>query len=118
MHPTHKESPAGLDSVVDNTVRYKPLPPRYGKTREISPMEMSPVMRSLAPDLLAESKGLRTNALPIVRESERIGAVLGPYAANAPIYGERFDPERRRAGFLNTPVNLGCSTYVDEETTQ
>ena len=114
MHPTHREIPAGMDSVVDNTVRFKPLPPRYGKTREVLPNEIAPVMRNLAPDLLASSKGLNPTTLPVIDSPGRMGAVLGPYSPNAALYSPKFDPERRTAGFLRTPNALAGSTYVDE----
>lgn len=116
VHPTHKEIPAGMDSVVDNTVRFKPLAPRHGKTREILPSEYSPTMRRLAPDLLATSKGLNTATLPIISSPERMGAVLSPYTPNAALYMTKYDPERRTAGFLRTPNALGGSAYVDEAT--
>lgn len=114
VHPTFKETPAGMDSVVDNTMRFNPLPPRYGKTREISPAEISPKQRTLAPDLLATSKGLDPLSFPIVGSPERMGAVLASYAPNAPLFCHKYDPGRLTAGFLNSPTSLGGKAYVDD----
>jgi len=113
VHPTHAEFPAGLDSYVDNTMRLKPLLPRYGKTREIAPTEIAPTMRVLAPDLLSTSKGLDRSALLNLESPERMSAVLPAYSPNAALFCQGFGPERRTAGFLRTPIALGGATYVD-----
>jgi len=111
--PTHANMAAGLDSVVDNTMRFKPLPPRYGKTREISPMETAPAIRTLAPDLLCSSKGLNPTSLPKVDHCGRMGAVLSQYSPSAALFAGQYDPERRTSGFLRTPGGLGGRNYVD-----
>lgn len=118
VNPTYKEIPAGMDSVVDNTMRFRPLAPRYGKTREISPNEISPVQRTLAPDLLATSKGMDTQSLPTVRSPERMCAVLAPYAPNATLFQSKYDPERRTAGFLRSPTSVGGQMYIAEAASQ
>jgi len=116
VHPSHKLVAAGLDSVVDNTMRLKPLPPRYGKTREISPCELAPTPRRLATDLLSEAKGVNIGKLPVIMSPERMGAILPPYAPNASLFFPKFDPERRCAGFLRSPTELGGRTSVDQDT--
>ena len=105
-----------MDSVVDNTMRLKPLPPRYGKTREVSPCEVSPSPRVLATDLLSVAKGLNVRELPVISSPERMGSILQPYAPNASLFFPKFDPERRTAGFLRSPTELGGRTSVDEST--
>ena len=62
VSPVHEVQGAGLDSVVDNTMRFSPNPPRWGKTREISPAENIPPLRILAPDTLSRAK-VRSGAL-------------------------------------------------------
>jgi len=116
VHPTHSEFAAGLDSYVDNTMRLKPLQPRYGKTREITPAEIPPSVRKLAPDLLVTSKGLDRASLPILDSPEKMGAVLGPYAPNADLFCQGYGPERHTAGFLRSPTKLGGRTFVDDAT--
>ena len=115
VHPSHKIVAAGLDSVVDNTMRLKPLPPRYGKTRELSPCEITPSPRQLATDLLSVAKGVNIGKLPVINSPERMGAILPPYAPNASLFFPKFDPERRCAGFLRSPTELGGRTSVDEQ---
>jgi len=114
VHATHAEPPAGLDSVVDNTMRLKPLGPRYGKTREITPAEVVPKMRVLAPDLLLTTKGLNPSSLPVVPDAAHMGSVQKQYAPNAALFSAGYGPERRTAGFLRSRV--GGGTYEDDGT--
>lgn len=114
VHPSHKLVAAGLDSVVDNTMRLKPLKPRYGKTREISPCELVPSPRQLATDLLSVTKGVNIGRLPEIDSPERMGSILAPYSPNASLFFNKFDPGRYGAGFLRSPTELGGRTNVDE----
>jgi len=113
VNATHSEPAAGLDSVVDNTMRLNPLQPRYGKTREITPAEVAPKMRILAPDLLIETKGLDPKTLPIVPDSEHMGSVQKQYSPNAALFSAGYGPERHTAGFLRTRV--GASGTYDND---
>ena len=113
VHPTHTFVAAGLDSVVDNTMRLKPLQPRYGKTREISPCENVPSPRQLATDLLSVTKGLKIGSLPEIDSPERMGSILPPYSPNASLFFDKFDPGRLGAGFVRSPTELGGRTNVD-----
>lgn len=56
VHAIHEQVGAGMSSVIDNTLRIKPLPPKWGKAREIVPAENTPPLRILAPATLAMSK--------------------------------------------------------------
>ena len=116
VHPSHKLVAAGLDSVVDNTMRLRPLQPRYGKTRELSPCEIAPSPRQLATDLLSVTKGVNIGMLPVIDTAERMGAILTPYSPNASLFFNKFDPGRYGAGFLRSPTELGGRTSVDANT--
>ena len=108
--PTHANNAAGMDGVVDNTVRFKPLPPRYGKTREYQPNEVVSPQRVLAADTLAGTRG-RTN-FPPFGTSENMPAVLAPYERSAPLE-YKMDPTRLDSGFITSPAKHKGMRTID-----
>ena len=100
--PTSAERAAGMQGVVDNTVRFKPLAPKYGKTREYLPGENEPQQRLLAPDTLAETKGRKPSDYPPFGSAECLPAVLSMYQRSVPLQ-YKMDPTRLDSGFINSP---------------
>lgn len=108
---------AGVRSVLDNTMRFSPLPSLWGKTRETSEGEVSPSQRLLAPDTLASAKGLRFDSQVSLTSSERMASVLPRYAPSTAVFS-KYEPERLSSGFITTPKAHAGSSFVDEQTAQ
>lgn len=116
MHPVHESPGAGLQAVIDNTLRYSPNPPKWGKTRELSPAEVAPKQRVLAPATLSVAKGLKMDMMSTQAYPEEMCSVLQPYAPAVSLFVEKYAPERTRSGFVSSPSNYaGCSS-VDANT--
>ena len=116
VHPIHEQKAAGVDSVVDNTMRFKPLPPRWGKTREVGPAETPPPFRILPAATLSANKGMVVADLPPVESAERMSSVLPMYSPSAPLFDNHYPPDRIVAGFIGHPKALTQQAYVDENT--
>ena len=108
VSPRNDMQSSGVVSVVDNTVRVSPLPPKYGKTRERSLCETKPTLRMpMAPDTLVCAKGFNMSTLTKLTMSESMCAVLPPYSPSAKIYAEKYEPARYTSGFVMSPVTQG-----------
>jgi len=116
VHPIHEQQAAGVDSVVDNTMRMKPLPPRWGKTREVGPQEVAPPFRILPTDKLSVTKGLKLDDLPKLEAPERMTSVLPPYSPSAPLFDNHYPPDRLVSGFMAHPKALTQQAIVDPQT--
>lgn len=116
VSPFHEQQAAGVDSVVDNTMRFKPLPPRWGKTREVSPAETAPPFRVLPTDKLSVTKGVKLDQLEKLDTAERLSAVLPPYSPSAPLFDNHYPPDRLVSGFIAHPKNLTQQALVDAST--
>ena len=108
VSPRNDMQSSGVVSVIDNTVRVSPLPPKYGKTRERSLCETKPTLRMpMAPDTLVCAKGFNMSTLTKLTMSESMCAVLPPYSPSAKIYAEKYEPARYTSGFVMSPVTQG-----------
>ena len=102
--PTQGNRAAGMVGVVDNTVRYSPLPPKYGKTREGQPGESVALLgRTLAAATLAETKGLKAGTIPHMSSAEYMPSVLPKYGKGVPLE-YKMDPTRLDSGFVSSPA--------------
>ena len=91
--PTAAERAAGMRGVIDNTVRFKPLPPMYGKSKEYHRGENQAKVHLTAPDTLAEIKGLKHSDYPPFGPAECVPAVLTQYSKPVPLQ-YKMDPMR------------------------
>jgi len=117
VHAIHEQVGAGMSSVIDNTLRIKPLPPKWGKAREIVPAENTPPLRILAPATLAMSKGLDPKDLSAMESPEQMTSVLAPYSPSNSIFNEKYAPGYGYAGFVTSPSAYGGRISVDAATT-
>ncbi|KOO30618.1 hypothetical protein Ctob_005926 [Chrysochromulina tobinii] len=100
--PTAAERAAGMRGVIDNTVRFKPLPPMYGKSKEYHRGENQAKVHLTAPDTLAETKGLKHSDYPPFGPAECVPAVLTQYSKPVPLQ-YKMDPMRIDSGFIASP---------------
>jgi hypothetical protein len=82
-----------MRGVIDNTVRFKPLPPMYGKSKEYHRGENQAKVHLTAPDTLAETKGLKHSDYPPFGPAECVPAVLTQYSKPVPLQ-YKMDPMR------------------------
>lgn len=109
--PTHAECAAGMDGVVDNTVRFSPCKPRYGKTREYHAHEIKPNQRVLAADTLAATHG-KLN-FPSLSVDESMPAILPKYSSGVP-HEAPDGPMKLSYGFVCSPNAQRSKSYIDD----
>lgn len=112
VHPVHEVVGAGMQAVIDNTMRFSPNPPKWGKTRELSPSEIAPKQRILASSTLLGAKGVKMDSYATVHSPEEMCSVLPPYAPAVSTF-IKYAPERTRSGFVSSPSNYAGRSTVD-----
>jgi len=106
VHAHQHQRSAGI-TPINNTYLPKPLMPIWGKTRELSPIELHTVPKTQCPDLLWTSKG---NGFPGEMDQAQMSTVRPDFSPTIPIFREKYDVFRFEAGFLRAPnVSRGAA---------
>jgi len=106
VHPHQHLRSAGVTEV-DNVYLPSPIKGKWGKTRELSPIEYQPVPRAQVSDVLSGINGSTMWGLPggvaTQRRLNQMGSVLQPFAPCVPLFAEKLDVHRFEKGFVRTP---------------